>query len=162
MKLNQLANNPGSTKNRKRVGRGIGSGTGKTAGAGHKGQKARKGVAIDAFEGGQNSILRRLPKRGFNNIFRTEVDVVNLGRLQQFVDAGKLDPKKVINKDILSQVGLVSGKNVIKILGNGELKASLNIEVDRASPSAIKAVEKAKGSVKVQAPKAAAEPAPAS
>lgn len=149
MKLNELANNPGSTKNRKRVGRGIGSGTGKTSGAGHKGQKARKGVAIDAFEGGQNSIIRRLPKRGFTNIFKTEVDVINTGRLQQFVDAGKIDAKKVVDKDILSQIGLASGSKIIKILASGDLKTALNIEVDRASASAIKAIEKAKGTVKV-------------
>lgn len=149
MKLNQLANNPGATKNRKRVGRGIGSGTGKTSGAGHKGQKARKGVAIDGYEGGQNSIIRRLPKRGFNNVFRTAVDVVNTGRLQQFVDAGKIDGKKVVNRELLTQIGLVSGKNVVKILAKGDLKTALNLEVDRASTAAIKAIEQAKGSVKV-------------
>lgn len=149
MKLNELSNNPGSTKNRKRVGRGIGSGTGKTAGAGHKGQKARKGVAIDGYEGGQNSIIRRLPKRGFTNVFRTAIDVVNTGRLQQFVDTGKIDAKKTVNRELLTQIGLVSGKNVVKILAKGELKAPLNLEVDRASASAIKAIEAAKGSVKV-------------
>jgi large subunit ribosomal protein L15 len=149
MKLNELANNPGSTKNRKRIGRGIGSGTGKTSGMGHKGQKARKGVAIDAFEGGQNSIIRRLPKRGFTNIFRTNVSIVNTGRLQQFVDAGKLDAKKVVNRDVLLQLGLIDGKGITKILASGDLKAALNLEVDRASASAIKAVEAAKGSVKV-------------
>jgi large subunit ribosomal protein L15 len=149
MKLNELANNPGSTKNRKRIGRGIGSGTGKTSGMGHKGQKARKGVAIDAFEGGQNSIIRRLPKRGFTNIFKTDVDIINTGRLQQFVDSGKLDSKKSVTRDVLLQLGLISGKGLVKMLATGDLKAALNIEVDRASEAAIKVVEAAKGSVKI-------------
>jgi len=149
MKLNELANNPGSTKNRKRIGRGPGSGTGKTSGHGHKGQKARKGVAIDAFEGGQNSIIRRLPKRGFTNIFKTEVEIINTGRLQQFVDAGKLDAKKPVTKEVLTQIGLINSKGLVKLLASGDLKAALNLEVDRASDSAVKAVEAAKGSVKV-------------
>ena len=149
MKLNELANNPGSTKNRKRVGRGPGSGTGKTSGHGHKGQKARKGVAINAFEGGQNSILIRLPKRGFTNIFRTAVEIINTGRLQQFVDSGRLDASKPVTREVLSQVGLVNDKGLIKLLANGDLTSALNIEVDRASDAAIKIIEAAKGSVKV-------------
>ncbi len=151
MKLNELANNPGSTKNRKRIGRGPGSGTGKTSGHGHKGQKARKGVAIDAFEGGQNSIIRRLPKRGFTNIFKTEVEIINTGRLQQFVDAGKLDAKKPVTREVLTQIGLVNSKGLVKLLASGDLKTALNLEVDRASEAAVKAVEAAKGSVKVLA-----------
>jgi large subunit ribosomal protein L15 len=149
MKLNELANNPGSTKNRKRIGRGPGSGTGKTSGHGHKGQKARKGVAIDAFEGGQNSIIRRLPKRGFTNIFKTKVEIVNTGRLQQFVDAGKLDASKSVTREVLTKLGLIDDKGLVKILASGELKTALNIEADRASEAAIKAIEAAKGSVKI-------------
>jgi large subunit ribosomal protein L15 len=149
MKLNELANNPGSTKNRKRIGRGPGSGTGKTSGHGHKGQKARKGGAIDAFEGGQNSIIRRLPKRGFTNIFKTKVEIVNTGRLQQFVDAGKLDASKSVTREVLTKLGLIDDKGLVKILASGELKTALNIEADRASEAAIKAIEAAKGSVKI-------------
>lgn len=151
MKLNELANNPGSTKNRKRIGRGPGSGTGKTSGMGHKGQKARKGVAINAFEGGQNSLLIRLPKRGFTNIFRTAVETVNTGRLQQFVDSGRIDAKKPVTREVLAQVGLINDKGLIKILASGELTVALNIEADRASAAAVKAIEAAKGSVKILA-----------
>lgn len=149
MKLNELANNPGSTKNRKRIGRGPGSGTGKTSGHGHKGQKARKGVAIDGFEGGQNSIIRRMPKRGFTNIFRTEVETVNTGRLQQFIDAGKLDAKNPVTKEVLLALGLIKNRGVTKLLANGDLKSAIKIEVDRASESAVKAIESAKGSVTI-------------
>lgn len=149
MKLNELANNPGSTKNRKRIGRGPGSGTGKTSGHGHKGQKARKGVAIDGFEGGQNSILRRMPKRGFTNIFKTDVEIINTGRLQQFIDSGKLDANKVVTRDVLVGLGLVAKHGITKLLASGELKSALKIEVDRASASAVKAIESVKGSVTI-------------
>lgn len=157
MRLNQIANNPGATRPRKRIGRGPASGTGKTAGKGHKGQKARSGVALNGFEGGQNSIFRRLPKRGFNNIFRTAVSIVNTGQLQALVDAGKLDTKKPITFEILRELGLVKNKTVVKVLARGELKTALALEVDRASVAAIQAIEKAKGSIKISTP----EPTPA-
>ena len=156
MKLNQLSDNPGARKNRIRVGRGIGSGKGKTGGRGGKGQTARTGVAIKGFEGGQMPLHRRLPKRGFNNIFRQEHAVVNLGRLQQAVEAGKLDPKATVGRDALKAAGLVNKVGAgIKLLGKGELKQALTIEVDRASKSAIEAVERAGGKVVVTAAPAA-------
>ncbi len=156
MKLNQLSDNPGARKNRIRVGRGIGSGKGKTGGRGGKGQTARTGVAIKGFEGGQMPLHRRLPKRGFKNIFRQEHAVVNLGRLQQAVEAGKLDPKATIGRDALKAAGLVNKVGAgIKLLAKGELRQALTIEVDRASKSAIEAVEKAGGKVVVTAAPAA-------
>ena len=156
MKLNQLSDNPGARKNRIRVGRGIGSGKGKTAGRGGKGQTAPTGVAIKGFEGGQMPLHRRLPKRGFKNIFRQEHAVVNLGRLQQAVEAGKLDPKATVGRDALKAAGLVNKVGAgIKLLAKGELKQALTIEVDRASKSAIEAVEKAGGKVVVTAAPAA-------
>ncbi len=151
MKLNELSN-PGAIKVGKRVGRGEGSGKGKTCGSGQKGQKARTGVALNGFEGGQNPIYRRLPKRGFNNIFRTKVTALNTGRLQSFIDAGKLDASKPVNKEVLAGIGLIGkASDQVKLLAKGDLKAQVNIEVDRASKSAIAAVEKAKGSVKLPA-----------
>jgi large subunit ribosomal protein L15 len=156
MKLNQLSDNPGARKNRIRVGRGIGSGKGKTGGRGGKGQTARTGVAIKGFEGGQMPLHRRLPKRGFNNIFRQEHAVVNLGRLQQAVEAGRLDPKATIGREALKAAGLVNKVGAgVKLLAKGELKQPLTIEVDRASKSAIEAVEKAGGKVVVTAAPAA-------
>lgn len=150
MKLNEIRDNAGARSNRKRVGRGIGSGTGKTSGSGHKGQKARSGVSINGFEGGQMPIHRRLPKRGFNNIFRKQFVVVNVGSLQAAVDAKKIDAKKPINIDALKAAGLVTkAKDGVRLLGNGELSAKVDIEVAGASASAIAAVEKAGGSVKV-------------
>jgi large subunit ribosomal protein L15 len=150
MKLNQLSDNPGARKNRIRVGRGIGSGKGKTAGRGGKGQTARTGVAIKGFEGGQMPLHRRLPKRGFKNIFRQEHAVVNLGRLQQAIDAGRLETSGTIDRDALKSAGLVNRIGAgIKLLAKGELKQALTIEVDRASKSAIEAVEKAGGKVVV-------------
>lgn len=150
MKLNEIRDNAGARSNRKRVGRGIGSGTGKTSGSGHKGQKARSGVSINGFEGGQMPIHRRLPKRGFNNIFRKQFVVVNVGSLQAAVDAKKIDAKKPINIDALKAAGLVTkAKDGVRLLGNGELSAKVDIEVAGASASAITAVEKAGGSVKV-------------
>jgi large subunit ribosomal protein L15 len=152
MKLNEIRDNAGARANRKRVGRGIGSGTGKTSGSGHKGQKARSGVSINGFEGGQMPIHRRLPKRGFNNIFRKQYVVLNIGALQAAVDAKKLDAKKNVDIDALKAAGLVTkAKDGIRLLGQGELSAKLNIEVAGASASAIAAVEKAGGKVTVLA-----------
>lgn len=152
MKLNELANKPGSTKPRKRIGRGIGSGTGKTGGRGVKGQKSRSGVAIKGFEGGQMPIHMRLPKRGFNNINSKTFVPVNIGRLQEAIDAKKLDAKKTITVAELKAAGVVTRvKDGVRLLGNGALKAKVNIEVSGASAAAIAAVEKAGGSVSVPA-----------
>lgn len=150
MKLNELSDNPGSSKSRMRVGRGIGSGKGKTAGRGVKGQKARTGVAIKGFEGGQMPLHRRLPKRGFTNIFATDLNEVNLGRVQQAVDAGKLDIAKPVTLEALIEAGVLSKRrDGVKLLGRGELTAKLAFEVAAASKSAQAAIEKAGGSVKV-------------
>lgn len=160
MKLNELADNPGARKARTRVGRGIGSGKGKTSGAGQKGQTSRSGVAINGFEGGQMPIYRRLPKRGFKNPFRKLFGVVNLGTLQTAVDNGVLEEGANVTIDVLVEKGLARPqKDGLRLLAKGELKAKLNIEVTGASKSAIEAVEKAGGSVKVLAPVAAAETA---
>jgi large subunit ribosomal protein L15 len=165
MKLNELAPNPGSRHASKRVGRGIGSGKGKTAGRGHKGQKARSGVATRTFEGGQMPIYRRLPKRGFKNPFRKVYVPVNLDRLQAAVDAGRLDPGQPVNLQALRDAGLVSKRrDGVRLLGRGELSAALTIEVDSASRTVIAAVEKAGGQLVLARPKpepAAAEPATA-
>ncbi|HEX6144399.1 MAG TPA: 50S ribosomal protein L15 [Geminicoccaceae bacterium] len=148
MKLNELAPAPGSRKARKRVGRGIGSGLGKTAGKGHKGQKARSGVAVRTFEGGQMPIYRRLPKRGFKNPFRKVYAPVNLDRLQEAVDAGRIDPEQKVDAAVLRGAGLASDRlDGIRLLARGELKSALTIEVDGASKSARAAVEKAGGSL---------------
>jgi large subunit ribosomal protein L15 len=150
MKLNQIKDNIGSTKNRKRIGRGIGSGTGKTSGKGHKGQKARSGVSIKGFEGGQMPIHRRLPKRGFTNINRTNYTELNLGRIQKLIDSNKIDPKKIINYKTLLDLGLVSSnKNRIKILAKGEIKSKIDIEVSAFSNSAKEIIEKAGGSIMI-------------
>jgi len=148
MRLNELADNKAATKNRMRVGRGIGSGKGKTAGSGQKGQKSRSGVAIKGFEGGQMSIYRRLPKRGFKNIFSKNFAVANLGRIQTAIDAGKLDPKATITADLLKAAGVV-GKigDGVRLLAKGELKTKVSFEVAGASKSALEAVEKAGGKV---------------
>ncbi|MGB1395343.1 MAG: 50S ribosomal protein L15 [Candidatus Puniceispirillaceae bacterium] len=156
MKLNEIRENDGATRNRKRVGRGIGSGRGKTSGAGHKGQKARSGVAIKGFEGGQMPIHRRLPKRGFNNIFRKDYVEVNLGRIQVAVDAGKLDSKKPVDAATLVAAGVISkARDGVRILGKGELKAKVELHAAGASQTAIAAVEKAGG--KIVLPAVAAE-----
>jgi large subunit ribosomal protein L15 len=165
MKLNELAPNPGSRQARKRVGRGIGSGTGKTAGRGHKGQKARSGVSTRTFEGGQMPIYRRLPKRGFKNPFRKEFVPLNLDRLQAAVDAGRLDPAQPVDRAALRHAGLVSKpRDGIRLLARGELTAPLTIRVDSASRAAVTAVEKAGGKLILPAPKteAAAAEQPAS
>ena len=152
MKLNELSDNPGSSKNRMRVGRGIGSGKGKTGGRGVKGQKARTGVAIKGFEGGQMPLHRRLPKRGFFNPFSTHYNEINIGRIQQAVDAGKLDGNAPVTIDALIAAGLVSkARDGVKILGQGEIKTKLAFEVAAASKSAIAAIEGVGGSVKLLA-----------
>ena len=149
MKLNEVRDNSGATKNAKRVGRGIGSGTGKTSGSGHKGQKARSGVSIKGFEGGQMPIHRRLPKRGFNNIFRKNYVEVNLGSLQAAIDAGKLDGAKPVDVAAMMNAGLISkARDGVRILGNGELTAKkLEIHAAGASKSAVAAVEAAGGKI---------------
>ena len=153
MKLSDIADNAGSRKKRMRVGRGIGSGKGKTSGRGGKGQTARSGVRIKGFEGGQMPLHRRLPKRGFNNVFRVEYAEINLDRLQQAIDAKTLDAGAVINAESLVKAGVLRrSKAGVRLLGRGEIKARVTIEVHGASKSAIEAVEKAGGSVKVLAP----------
>ena len=150
MKLNDIRDNLGSSKDRMRVGRGIGSGKGKQSGRGGKGQTARSGVRIKGFEGGQMPLHRRLPKRGFNAPFSTDYNEVNLGRLQQAVEAGKLDVSKPVTLEALIDAGVCAkARDGVKILGNGELTAKLNLEVAAASKSAVSAVEKAGGSVKL-------------
>ncbi len=149
MKLNELSDNPGARKGRTRVGRGIGSGKGKTGGRGVKGQKSRSGVAIKGFEGGQMPIYRRMPKRGFTNLFRKEFAVVNLGRLQQAIDDKRLDAKKTIDTAALMAAGLV-GRRVgdgVRLLANGELKTKITIDLAGASKAAVEAVEKTGGKV---------------
>jgi large subunit ribosomal protein L15 len=153
MKLSDLADNAGSRKKRMRVGRGIGSGKGKTSGRGGKGQTARSGVRIKGFEGGQMPLHRRLPKRGFNNVFRLEFVEINLDRLQQAIDAKLIDGKDTINAESLVKARVLRrAKDGVRLLGRGELKAKLNIEVHGASKSAVAAVEKAGGTVKILAP----------
>lgn len=148
--LNSISDNAGATKPRKRVGRGIGSGKGKTAGRGHKGQKSRSGVAIKGFEGGQQAIYRRLPKRGFTNLFRVTYQALNLCALQRVVDAKRLDASKPVTKDVLVAAGLLrSATDKVKLLAKGELNSALNLEVDAASDSARAAVEKAGGKVAI-------------
>jgi large subunit ribosomal protein L15 len=148
MRLNEIRDRDGATKAKKRLGRGIGSGLGKTSGRGVKGQKARSGVAIKGFEGGQMPLHRRLPKRGFNNIFAKKYNEVNLGRIQTAVDDGRLDCKKPITIAALKEAGLIRRpKDGVRLLGHGELKAKLAFEITGASASAIKAVEAAGGSV---------------
>jgi len=150
MKLNEIADRPGATHNTKRVGRGIGSGKGKTAGRGVKGQKSRTGVAIKGFEGGQMPLHRRLPKRGFKNIFAKEFNEVSLGRVQQAIDAGKLDAKAAVTAEALKAAGVIKRiKDGVRLLSNGELKASVTFEIAGASKSAVAAVEKAGGSMKI-------------
>jgi large subunit ribosomal protein L15 len=149
MRLNGISDNEGSSKARMRVGRGIGSGKGKTGGRGVKGQKARTGVRIKGFEGGQMPLHRRLPKRGFNNISAIDYNEINIGRLQQAVDAGKLQGGTV-SIESLVEAGLCSkARDGVKLLGRGELTAKLTVEVAAASKSAIEAIEKAGGSVKL-------------
>ncbi len=150
MKLNGISDNAGSSKARMRIGRGIGSGKGKTGGRGVKGQKARTGVAVKGFEGGQMPLHRRLPKRGFWNPFSTDYNEVNLGRIQAAVDAGKLAAGEAVTVEALVAAGLCSKpRDGVKLLGNGEISAKLTFEVAAASKSAVAAIEKAGGSVKI-------------
>ncbi|MBB4007714.1 50S ribosomal protein L15 [Allorhizobium taibaishanense] len=149
MKLNEIKDNEGATKDRIRVGRGIGSGKGKTGGRGVKGQKARSGVAINGFEGGQMPIYRRLPKRGFNNIFASEFTTVSVGRIQIAIDAGKLDASATIDAAALKAAGVIRRlKDGVRVLSDGDLKAKLTLEVAGASKAAVEKIEKAGGSIK--------------
>ncbi len=155
MKLHELRDNPGATKPRKRVGRGPGSGMGKTAGRGIKGQKSRSGVAINGYEGGQMPLYQRLPKRGFSKPNRKKFAVINLGLIQKFIDEKKLDGAE-ITEDSLVASGLVRRKlDGIRVLAKGELTAKVSITVTGASKSAVEAVEKAGGKLTVAAPAAA-------
>jgi large subunit ribosomal protein L15 len=158
MKLTEIRDNPGASKGKIRVGRGIGSGKGKTGGRGVKGQKARSGVAVKGFEGGQMPLHRRLPKRGFFNLFAKDLNEVNLGRIQQAVEAGKLDAGVPVTVDALVKAGILSrARDGVKVLGVGELTTKLSFEVYGASKSAIAAIEKAGGSVTVLATAAASQ-----
>lgn len=154
MKLNDIRDNEGARHRKMRVGRGIGSGKGKTSGRGQKGQKSRSGVAIKGFEGGQMPLHMRIPKRGFNNIFRKDYAEINLGMIQKFIDAGKLDAKATIDHAALNAAGLArGGKDGVRLLAKGELTAKVTLVVAGASKAAVAAVEKAGGSVEQTAPK---------
>jgi large subunit ribosomal protein L15 len=158
MKLNEISDNAGSRKGRMRIGRGIGSGKGKTGGRGGKGQTARTGVRIKGFEGGQMPLHRRLPKRGFNNIFALKLSVVNLDRVQAAIDRGALDGKDTIDVEALVRSGVLRrARDGVRLLGKGEIKAALQFAVYGASKSAVAAVEKAGGAVKILAPQKTAE-----
>ena len=152
MKLNELRDNEGAARKQKRVARGPGSGKGKTAGRGIKGQKSRSGVALGGYEGGQMPLYRRLPKRGFSKPNRLEFSVVNLGLIEKFIEAGKLDAKSEITEDVLVAAGLTTNKrDGLRILAKGEIKSKVNLKVTGASASAIEAVKKAGGSITVSA-----------
>ncbi|HXL66512.1 MAG TPA: 50S ribosomal protein L15 [Xanthobacteraceae bacterium] len=155
MKLHELAGRPGARKTRKRIGRGIGSGVGKTGGRGGKGQTARSGVRIKGFEGGQMPLHRRLPKRGFKNVkFARKLNEINLDRLQSAIDAGRLDLAATIDAAALVKAGILRrAKDGVRLLGDGELKAKVALAVFGASKSAVAAVEKAGGTVQILAPK---------
>ncbi len=160
MKLNQISDNAGARKARMRVGRGIGSGKGKTAGRGGKGQTARTGVAINGFEGGQMPLYRRLPKRGFNNIFRKEFAIVNTGRLQAAIDGGRIKKGAKLDGKSLQEAGVIGRvRGGLRLLAKGEIKTPVTIEVAGASAAAIAAMEKCGGTVVVIAPKPAPESA---
>jgi large subunit ribosomal protein L15 len=150
MRLNQISDRPGATKPKKRMGRGLGSGLGKTSGRGQKGQKSRSGVAMKGFEGGQMPLHRRLPKRGFSNIFAKDFNEVNLGRVQAAIDAKKLDAKNPITVQALLEAGLIRRvRDGVRLLGQGELKTKAIFEVTGASSGAVKAVEAAGGTVTI-------------
>jgi len=150
MKLNDIRDNKDAVKDRKRIGRGIGSGTGKTSGQGHKGQKARSGVAIKGFEGGQMPIHRRLPKRGFKNIHRIEFSEVNFDKIEKLIIDKKIDPSKIIDAKKLLELGIIKKiDEKIKLLAKGELKNKINIEVSASSKSAKESVEKNGGVIKI-------------
>ena len=160
MKLHELTGRAGARKTRKRIGRGIGSGKGKTGGRGGKGQTARTGVRIKGFEGGQMPLHRRLPKRGFNNIFALDLNVINLDRIQAAIDRGALDTKDTLDVEALVRAGVLRrAKDGVRLLGRGEIKVPVQFSVHGASKSAIAAVEKAGGSVSVLAPAKSAETA---
>ena len=153
MKLNELRDNEGAARKQKRVARGPGSGKGKTAGRGIKGQKSRSGVALGGYEGGQMPLYRRLPKRGFSKPNRLEFAVVNLGQLQAFVDAGKLDAKAAVTEDALVAAGVIRRKlDGVRVLAKGELKAKLDLTVAGASKTAVEAIEKAGGKITLTRP----------
>lgn len=155
MKLNELRDNPGAVTDRTRVGRGIGSGKGKTGGRGVKGQKSRSGVAIKGFEGGQMPLHRRLPKRGFTNIFAKDLNIVSLGRVQTAIDAGKLDASATVTVEALVAAGVVRRVlDGVRLLSDGELKTAVNFEIAGASKTAVAAVEKAGGKVVIKEDKA--------
>jgi large subunit ribosomal protein L15 len=150
MKLNEIRDNKGARKSRVRVGRGIGSGLGKTAGRGQKGQKSRSGVSVKGFEGGQMPLHMRLPKRGFNNIFARDYAEVNLGAIQKMIDAGKLEGKGTLDHDALKAAGLArGGKDGVRLLGKGELTSKVSFKVAGASKGALEAVEKLGGKVEI-------------
>lgn len=160
MKLNDIRDNEGARHRKMRVGRGIGSGKGKTAGRGQKGQTSRSGVSINGFEGGQMPLHMRIPKRGFNNIFAKDYAEVNLGMIQKFIDAKKLDAKATIDQAALRAAGLSrGGKDGVRILAKGELKAKITVSVAGASKAAVEAIEKAGGKVEILTVKPAAEKA---
>jgi large subunit ribosomal protein L15 len=148
MRLNEITENPGARNSRKRVGRGIGSGTGKTSGSGHKGQKSRSGVSLLGFEGGQMPLYRRLPKRGFNNPFSKDFAELTLVKLESAIANGKIDAKKPVTEDLLRAAGVVrKSKHGVRLLATGELKTKVTIEVTGATKGAIAAVEKAGGTI---------------
>ena len=150
MRLNEIKDNDSAKQNKKRVGRGIGSGKGKTAGKGHKGQKARAGVAIKGFEGGQMPLHRRLPKHGFNNIFRKKYTTVGLDIIQKAIDSGKIDPNKKIDVEVLKLNGVIKKvRDGLKLLGNGSIKSKVDIEVAALTTSAKEAIEKVDGNVSI-------------
>jgi large subunit ribosomal protein L15 len=154
MKLNEIRDNPGARKNRTRVGRGIGSGKGKTGGRGVKGQTSRSGVAIKGFEGGQMPLHRRLPKRGFVNIFAKDYSVANLGKIQEAIESGKLDAAQLITGEILVAAGIAQdSRDGVRLLAKGELTTKASFKVAGASASAIKAIENLGGTVEVTVPK---------
>ena len=150
MKLNEICDNQGATKDRKRLGRGAGSGTGKTSGRGHKGQKSRAGATINGFEGGQMPIYRRLPKRGFKNPFRKQYRIVNIDDIQKAVDAGKVKAGAELDAQSLQDSGVVGkGNSGIRVLGRGKINVAINLNVAGASKTAITAIEKAGGKVTI-------------
>ncbi|HET6538033.1 MAG TPA: 50S ribosomal protein L15 [Sphingopyxis sp.] len=156
IKLNELRDNQGARKGRMRVGRGIGSGKGKTAGRGQKGAKSRSGVSINGFEGGQMPLHMRLPKRGFNNIFAKDFAIVNLGQIQKLIDEKKLDAAKLVDHAALKAAGVArGGKDGVRLLAKGELTTKVNFSVDGASKGAVEAVEKLGGKVELPAVAAA-------
>ena len=160
MKLHEIRDNDGANRKKKRVARGPGSGKGKTAGRGIKGQTSRSGVALNGYEGGQMPLYRRLPKRGFSKPNRLDFAVVNLGQLQAFVDAGKLDAKADVTEDALVAAGVIRRKlDGVRVLAKGELKAKLNLTVAGASKAAVDAIEKAGGKITVTRPAKAEEAA---